>query len=84
MVNINWIVPNDQFSMANDQLKVKVRHGKSSHPCTVKPIEEGVQVTLKKPVHGIAPGQFAVFYLPADVFAEGIDGEYCLGGGMIT
>ncbi|MBN2096292.1 tRNA 2-thiouridine(34) synthase MnmA [Candidatus Peregrinibacteria bacterium] len=74
VVNMNWIVPNDQFPMTNDQLQVKIRHGASSHPCTVRVNKNCVQVTLKKPVHGIAPGQFAVFY----------EGDYCLGGGMIT
>ena len=74
VVNINWIDPNFQFPISDFRLKVKIRHGKSSYPCTVKRVKEGVSVTLKKPVHGIAPGQFAVFY----------EGDYCLGGGMIT
>ena len=79
VINLNWINP--KLRITKDELRVKIRHGKSSHPCTVKRIKEGVSVTLKKPVHGIAPGQFAVFYLPA---GQAGDGGYCLGGGMIT
>jgi len=73
VVNINWIVPISQFPIPNSQLNVKVRHGKSIHTCTVKQDGEKLHVILKKPVHGIAPGQFAVFY----------DEDVCLGGGMI-
>lgn len=54
-------------------LRVKIRHGASMHPCTVKQDGDKLHVILKEPVHGIAPGQFAVFY----------DGDVCLGGGMI-
>lgn len=79
VTNLNWIVPNDQCPISIDQLDVKVRHGKSIHPCTVRQDGNKLHVTLKKPVHGVAPGQFAVFYLPD---AAG-DGNVCLGGGMI-
>ncbi len=73
IINLNWIGPNLRSQISDLRLKVKIRHGKSSHTCTVEPSKEGLHVTLEKPVHGIAPGQFAVFY----------DGDYCLGGGMI-
>jgi len=72
VVNMNWISPVEARLIA--PLQVKVRHGKSIHPCTVKKDGKKLHVTLKKPVHGIAPGQFAVFY----------DNDYCLGGGKIV
>lgn len=65
----NLHLVNDQFPMTNDQLEVKIRHGESIYPCTL----DGNKVTLKEPVHGVAPGQFAVFY----------NGDVCLGCGMI-
>ncbi len=79
VVNMNWI--NKEFGVGSSELRVKIRHGVSSHPCTIRLNKKVVQVSLKKPVHGIAPGQFAVFYLPAE--QEG-DGDVCLGGGMIV
>lgn len=67
---------NENFSMTNDQLKVKIRHGASMHECKL----EGDRVILKEPVHGVAAGQFAVFYLPA---GEGSN-DICLGGAAIA
>lgn len=52
------------------QLKVKIRHGEAMHACLI----EGGLVTLKEPVHGVAAGQFAVFY----------DKDTCLGSAMIA
>lgn len=74
VVELNWIVSNPQFPIPNSQLQVKIRHGASSHPCTVKQNGDRLHVTLKEPAHGIAPGQFAVFYRE----------DVCLGGGMIV
>lgn len=61
---------NDQFPIPNDKLKVKIRHGVAMHDCVVK----DNRVTLKEPVHGVAAGQFAVFY----------DGDICLGSAVIV
>ena len=51
------------------ELQVKIRHGAAMHECRV----EGQSVKLSEPVHGVAAGQFAVFY----------DGDICLGSAII-
>ena len=65
---------NVQCSMSNTQLKVKIRHGAAIHPCTFKEGKGKGRVLLREKVHGVAPGQYAVFY----------DEDVCLGCGMIT
>jgi tRNA (5-methylaminomethyl-2-thiouridylate)-methyltransferase len=55
---------------AERELQVKIRHGVAIHDCRL----EGDRVTLAEPVHGVAAGQFAVFY----------EGDICLGSAMIT
>jgi len=60
---------NDRLPITNDRLSVKIRHGKAMHPCTL----DHKTVHIKEPVHGVAAGQFAVFY----------DGDVCLGSAMI-
>jgi len=66
----NWIsgVPN------RERLKVKVRHGPSTSDASVRVEKEETHVSLDVGDPGIAPGQWAVLY----------DGDYCLGGGIIT
>jgi tRNA-5-taurinomethyluridine 2-sulfurtransferase len=71
--NLNWIDPNFQFPISNFQLKVKIRHGAAMHDCTIDSDGRRIHVRLKESIHGIASGQFAVFYA----------GEECLGGGVI-
>jgi tRNA-specific 2-thiouridylase len=61
---------NPEWKKVAGDLQVKIRHGAALHNCTV----EGGHVTLKEPVHGVAAGQFAVFY----------DGEVCLGSAVIV
>ncbi len=69
--NVNWIVP---VGIQNfESLRVKIRHGAAMHDCKIQMAGKRIQVQLAEPIHGIAPGQFAVFYL----------GEECLGGGVI-
>jgi tRNA-specific 2-thiouridylase len=69
---LHWITP--ELKDKSEELRVKIRHGAVDHPCTLKVEGKSGHVTLKEKVHGVAPGQFAVFY----------DGEVCLGGGVIN
>ena len=55
------------------KLQTKIRHGEAIHSCKLKIDGKNGKVTLDEKVHGVAPGQYAVFY----------DGEVCLGCGMI-
>jgi tRNA-5-taurinomethyluridine 2-sulfurtransferase len=71
VADMNWIgrLPKDLSGIT-----VKLRHGPQSHGCSIEILETGdVKVELDSDDHGIAPGQFAVFY----------QGDRCLGGGAI-
>ena len=69
---MNWVVP--QLRIKNEELRVKIRHGKNDHPCRIESRDDGrLDVELLERVHGVAAGQFAVFY----------DSNMCLGGGTI-
>lgn len=69
---------NPEWRKVSGDLHVKIRHGVAMHECMV----DGQCVTLKEPVHGVAAGQFAVFYLP-DTHGAG-DGDICLGSAVIV
>jgi tRNA (5-methylaminomethyl-2-thiouridylate)-methyltransferase len=70
--DLNWIAGEKP---KKKKLDVKIRHGAKMYSCTLHEIGSGkLRVNLDAPDTGIAPGQFAVFY----------DGEYCLGGGVIS
>ncbi len=58
------------------ELSVKLRHGEKMYACEVSFQKNGNASVklLNEEDKGISPGQFAVFY----------DGEYCLGGGVIS
>lgn len=61
---------------AGAELEVKLRHGPRRTPCILESTSESpgiLRVTLASPDSGIAPGQFAVFYL----------GDECLGSAVI-
>ena len=69
---LNWIAG---AAPEKTKLSVKIRHGAKLYPATVEFLEnDKLKVSLKEKDQGIASGQFAVFY----------DGEYCLGGGVIS
>lgn len=70
--DMNWISPIRSADLKT--LQVKIRHGAKSHPCMIEMDGDLVKVKLLEKIHGIAAGQFAVFYR----------GEYCLGGGKIV
>lgn len=61
---------NPKMLIPKGDIQVKIRHGVAIHGCRL----EGDTVKLDEPVHGVAAGQFAVFY----------DGDICLGSAMIS
>jgi len=65
---IHLITPD--CGVASGECGVKIRHGSAMHDCVI----DGGKITLKNPVHGVAAGQFAVFY----------DGDMCLGSAVIV
>ena len=67
--NLHWI---GQACKGGD-LRVKIRHGAACHPCTLEVNGEKGKVVLGEKVHGVASGQFAVFYHE----------DVCLGCGRI-
>lgn len=69
--NLNWILGKPPVQK---KLDVKIRHGAALHPCKIHDEDGRIQVLLDEPIHGIAPGQFAVFYKDTE----------CLGGGVIV
>ncbi len=69
--DLHWIA---EKPAKNSKLKIKIRHGEAFHHGILNFKGKKGQVKLKKPVHGIASGQFAVFY----------KGQYCLGSGTIA
>lgn len=71
MVEPNWIFHLPEFPL---QTEVKIRYQSSRIPCEVKRIEKDrYSISLGKPLRGITPGQYAVFY----------QNDYVLGGGKI-
>ncbi len=72
VTNLNWITG---AKPEKTELQVKVRHGEKIYQAQITWISETeLEVNINGKDQGIAAGQFAVFY----------DGEYCLGGGVIS
>jgi len=69
---LHWINP--QLRINNYELRIKIRHGAVTHPCTLEIKGDKGHVQLTEKIHGIAPGQYAVFY----------QDDICLGCGMIS
>lgn len=67
---LNWI---SGRAPTNTSLGIKIRHGENMYQCKIVFQDDRLKVEMNKKDY-VAPGQFAVFY----------DGEYCLGGGVIT
>mgnify|MGYP001601263014 CR=1 FL=1 len=72
VTNLNWI---SGVQPEKTVLQVKVRHGEKLYQAEIIWTSNvQVEVKIDGKDQGIASGQFAVFY----------DGEYCLGGGVIS
>jgi len=77
--DLNWLSPDYQKQLLRLDLKVRIRHQGELLRCQLK----GNKVILKEAERGIAPGQSAVFYLPAEASAKEGYGDEVLGGGII-
>jgi tRNA-specific 2-thiouridylase len=73
VTNLNWFNEKPEDGM---ELSVKLRHGPKEYAAKVQwQDEKTLEIFLQNETDpGVAAGQYAVFY----------DGEYCLGGGVIT
>ncbi len=69
----NWFVKPE--SLTDIPLRVKIRHGAADYGCTLHALDQDLYMCiLDGRDQGIAPGQFAVFYVDS----------WCIGGGVIT
>ena len=78
--DIHWINRKQRSKIKDQRVFVRIRHGGRLIPAQLEMTNDQFSIIkLKKPDRGIAPGQSAVFYLPAQAGR----GEECLGGGII-
>lgn len=72
--DVHWLDNENAISKADSfKCEVRIRHLGKMFKADVKKSSGTSQVTLEKPVFGVAPGQSCVFY----------DGDVVLGGGII-
>lgn len=76
----HWIA--DEQALNAEDLLVRIRHTGALLPCSISQVGSEYQVTLNKPIQGLAEGQSAVFYQPV-TNKNADDGYVCLGGGVI-
>lgn len=64
------------FDTLKEEMRVtaKLRYRHIEQPATIKPLEDGVEITFDTPQRAPSPGQAAVFY----------DGDIVVGGGIIV
>jgi tRNA-uridine 2-sulfurtransferase len=55
------------------ECEVQIRHRQAAIPARVRWAPDGAEVSVFRPLRGVAPGQYAAFY----------DADRCLGGGVI-
>ena len=72
---VHWInqITDDRLQIT--EVKVRIRHGGEWVNARLLMTDDGLRVKLEKPVFGVAPGQAAVFYLPAEASAKESEGE---------
>lgn len=69
--NLHWI---NQPPKPGQKLLVRTRHRAPLIECTISTVNDSITVKLKDEIRALTPGQSAVLY----------DGQFCLGGGIIT
>lgn len=71
----NWFSGSSELAKSAENLKVKLRHGEQLYDCllTFGQDDKSAQIKLSQDDQGIAPGQFAVFYID----------DLCIGSALI-
>ena len=83
IINVNWISGKEPELPL--KVKAKIRYGHQPASATLTSLKSNAcQLKFARPQRAITPGQFAVFYLPAEASTKAGDAEICLGGGVIT
>jgi tRNA-specific 2-thiouridylase len=75
---VNWLGEGDLAAHDGAPILVKVRSTRPPVPAVMQMTDGKASLLLDEGEEGVAPGQAAVFYSPAD------DGDRVLGGGWIT
>lgn len=66
------------------KVMAKIRYRQPLSAATIYPAHDyKMKIVFDKPQRALTPGQFAVFYLPAEALAKEGSGNICLGGGRI-